>query len=149
MHGFYILNSCKTVRECLSPWLFRFDIPSEWMTRHYVAGSSWKRREKYICSAHCNCTAGLGQTCTHVAAILFTCMETAARIQGKETTTQHKYEWIMPSFRKNGQYTFPLRILILPLLLRWTSTRNNASLWKWGLSNWMVSHGLFADKYCA
>ena len=56
-----------------------------------------------VCSAHCNCMAGLGETCTHAAAILVY-LEAAARIQGKETTTQHKCEWIMPSFQKSGQY---------------------------------------------
>ena len=56
-----------------------------------------------VCSAHCNCMAGLGETCTHVAAILFY-LEAAARIQGKETTTQQKCEWIMPSFKKKCQY---------------------------------------------
>ena len=56
-----------------------------------------------VCSAHCNCMAGLGETCTHVAAVLFY-LEAAARIQGNQTSTQRKCEWIMPSFQKNVQY---------------------------------------------
>ena len=40
-----------------------------------------------ICCAHCNCMAGLGEVCTHVAAILFY-LEAISRIQGKKTCTQ-------------------------------------------------------------
>ena len=47
--------------------------------------------------------AGLGETCTHIAAVLFY-LEAAARIQGKQTSTQRKCEWIMPSFLKNVEY---------------------------------------------
>ena len=56
-----------------------------------------------VCSIHCNCMAGSGETCTHVAAVLFY-LEAAARIQGKQTSMQRKYDWIMPSFQKNVQY---------------------------------------------
>ena len=44
-----------------------------------------------------------GETCTHIAAVLFY-LEAAARIQGKQTSTQRKCEWIMPSFLKNVEY---------------------------------------------
>jgi hypothetical protein len=47
--------------------------------------------------------AGLGEACTHVAAVIFY-LEAAARIQGKQTSTQRKCEWIVPSFQKNVQY---------------------------------------------
>lgn len=56
-----------------------------------------------VCSVHCNCMAGLGETCTHVAAVLFH-LEAAARIQGQKTSTQRKCEWVMMSFHKNVQY---------------------------------------------
>ena len=56
-----------------------------------------------VCSAHCNCMAGLGEVCTHVAAVLFY-LEALVRIQGQQTSTQHKCQWIMPSFQKNVQY---------------------------------------------
>ena len=51
--------------------------------------------------------AGLGETCTHIAAVLFY-LEAAARLKGKETCTQRKCEWILPSFQKNVQY-LPLK----------------------------------------
>lgn len=47
--------------------------------------------------------AGLGETCTHVAAILFY-LEALYRLQGNETCTQRKCEWIMPKFKKNMDY---------------------------------------------
>lgn len=47
--------------------------------------------------------AGLGGTCTHVAAVLFY-TEAAARIQGNQTNTQGKCKPIMPSFQKTVQY---------------------------------------------
>ena len=47
--------------------------------------------------------AGLGETCTRVAAVLLY-LEAAARIQRKQTSTQRKYEWIMASFQSNVQY---------------------------------------------
>ena len=46
---------------------------------------------------------GLGEACTYVAAVLFY-LQASARIQGKQTSTEHTYEWIMPSFQKNVQY---------------------------------------------
>ena len=46
---------------------------------------------------------GLGEMCTHIAAVLFY-LEAATRIQGKQTCTQRKCEWIMSSFLKNVEY---------------------------------------------
>ena len=47
--------------------------------------------------------AGLGETCTHVAAVLFY-LEALHRLQGSETCTGRKCEWIMPKFQKDMQY---------------------------------------------
>ncbi len=47
--------------------------------------------------------AGLGETCTHVAAVLFY-LEALNRLQGSETCTGRKCEWIMPKFKKDMQY---------------------------------------------
>ena len=51
--------------------------------------------------------AGLGETWTHIAAVLFY-LEAAAWLKGKETCTQWKCEWILPSFQKNVEY-LPLK----------------------------------------
>ena len=53
-------------------------------------------RNGEVCWAHCNCMAGLGETCTHIAAVLFD-LEASARIQGKQTCTQRKCEWTLTS----------------------------------------------------
>ena len=47
--------------------------------------------------------AGLGETCTHIAAVVFY-IEAVARLQGKETCTQRWCEWIIPSYLKNAEY---------------------------------------------
>ena len=56
-----------------------------------------------VCCGHCTCMAGLGETCTHVAAILFY-LEASNRVIGIETCTQRKCEWIIPSSVKNIEY---------------------------------------------
>jgi hypothetical protein len=47
--------------------------------------------------------AGLGETCTHVAAVLFF-IEASGRVTGTTTCTQQKCEWIVPSFQKEIPY---------------------------------------------
>jgi len=48
--------------------------------------------------------AGLGETCTHIAAILFY-LEATARIQGTTTTcTQQTCQWIIPAYFKKIEY---------------------------------------------
>jgi len=52
-----------------------------------------------IRSAHCDCMAGLGETCTHVAAMLFA-LEFNVRQREKKTVTQEKAYWLVPSVRE-------------------------------------------------
>ncbi len=47
--------------------------------------------------------AGLGEVCTHVAAVLFF-LETSARLRSKTTCTQEKCQWAIPTFQKNIPY---------------------------------------------
>ena len=56
-----------------------------------------------MCCAHCNCMAGLGETCTHIAAVLFY-LEAVARLQCKQTCTQSRCQWIIPSYLRNVEY---------------------------------------------
>ena len=56
-----------------------------------------------ICCAHCTCMAGLGETYTHVAAILFF-LETLYRITRIKTPTEGPCNWIMPTFLKSTEY---------------------------------------------
>ena len=57
-----------------------------------------------IVCAHCTCMAGLGETCTHIAAVLFY-LEAVARLQGMKTVTESgECSWIIPSYLKSAQY---------------------------------------------
>lgn len=47
--------------------------------------------------------AGLGEVCTHVAAVLFY-IETSTRLNGKVTCTQEECKWVIPSYQKNIPY---------------------------------------------
>ena len=47
--------------------------------------------------------AGLGEVCTHVAAVLFY-LETSFRLQGKATCTQDKCQWVIPAYQKSIPY---------------------------------------------
>jgi len=47
--------------------------------------------------------AGLGEVCTHVAAVLFF-LETTVRINGTSTCTQQKCHWVVPTFQKSIPY---------------------------------------------
>ena len=48
--------------------------------------------------------AGLGEVCTHVAAVLFY-LETSFRLQGKATCTQDKCQWVIPAYQKSIPYS--------------------------------------------
>nr|XP_054755271.1 uncharacterized protein LOC129261235 [Lytechinus pictus] len=56
-----------------------------------------------VVAAHCDCMAGLGETCTHVCAVLFY-LETKVRIRDSKTVTQEAAYWKMPSARREVQY---------------------------------------------
>ena len=56
-----------------------------------------------IVAAHCNCMAGLGECCSHVASLLWAC-EAGARIRDSMTVTQKSAYWVMPSGMKDIPY---------------------------------------------
>lgn len=56
-----------------------------------------------VCCAHCTCMAGLGEACTHVAAVLFF-LEAKVRITGQPTCTEQSCQWILPAFQKEIPY---------------------------------------------
>ena len=47
--------------------------------------------------------AGLGEACSHIAAVLFY-LEALARMQGTKTCTQEECQWIIPSYLKAVEY---------------------------------------------
>ena len=59
-----------------------------------------------VCCAHCDCMAGLGETCTHVAATLFY-LEAAARMDERLSCTSQTCQWVipMPRFQREMEYS--------------------------------------------
>ena len=53
-------------------------------------------KEGEIMAAHCNCMAGLGEACSHVASLMFY-IDAAVRIRDSKTVTQEKAYWMLPS----------------------------------------------------
>ena len=52
---------------------------------------------------HCTCMAGLGESCTHVAALLFL-IDATVRIRDSKTPTESKAYWLLPSSLKSVEY---------------------------------------------
>ncbi|XP_047126518.1 uncharacterized protein LOC124807886 [Hydra vulgaris] len=52
-----------------------------------------------IVCAHCNCMAGLGESCSHVGAVLFH-IESAVKIRNSKTCTDEKAYWLLLSSKK-------------------------------------------------
>ena len=55
-------------------------------------------------AAHCNCVAGVGQSCSHVTSLLWI-MTTEAGVCLRITVTQKKAYWVMPSGVKDVPYS--------------------------------------------
>ena len=55
-------------------------------------------------ASHCDCMAGLGESCTHVAALLFF-IEAAVNLHKSKTVTQEKAYWTLPPALKQLDYT--------------------------------------------
>ena len=59
--------------------------------------------EGYILWAHCTCMAGLGEACTHIAALLFA-IEASVKLQDSKTVTEEKAYWLLPTSVKGVKY---------------------------------------------
>ena len=58
---------------------------------------AFKASGEVLC-AHCTCMAGLGETCSHIAAVLFTA-EGNTRVKSQFSSTSLPCSWLLPSFR--------------------------------------------------
>ena len=56
-----------------------------------------KQQGEVLC-AHCSCMAGLGEACSHIAALLFAA-ETNTQLKGQFASTSLPCNWLPPSFR--------------------------------------------------
>ena len=61
-----------------------------------------ERNGKILC-AHCDCKAGLGECCSHVASLLWA-VEAGVRIRHSMTVTQKEAYWVMPHSVKDVPY---------------------------------------------
>ena len=57
-----------------------------------------------VLEGHCNCMAGLGESYTHVAALLFA-IEASVRIRESKTCTEEKAYWMLPSSLDKVSYS--------------------------------------------
>ena len=56
-----------------------------------------------IVGGHCDCMAGLGETCSHVASMLWA-IESGIRLRDSMTVTQKKAYWVIPNSVKEVPY---------------------------------------------
>ena len=56
-----------------------------------------------ILAAHCTCMAGLGEACSHIAALLFS-IEATVKLRDAKTVTEEKSYWLLPSSVKGVTY---------------------------------------------
>ena len=71
------VNHSQKMREKLTPWV--------------IAEESGE-----VIAVHCDCMAGLGESCTHVASLLFA-IESGVHIRDSMTVTQKKAYWVIPT----------------------------------------------------
>ena len=51
-----------------------------------------------IACAHCNCMAGLGESCSHIGEVFFY-IEYAVKLRDSKTCTEEKAYWLLPGYR--------------------------------------------------
>jgi hypothetical protein len=61
-------------------------------------------KEGVVLGSHCDCMAGIGETCTHVAALLFF-VDATVRIRDARTVTQDPAWWLIPKSLKGVKYS--------------------------------------------
>ncbi|XP_062288031.1 uncharacterized protein LOC133993176 [Scomber scombrus] len=57
------------------------------------------KKDGEVIAAHCNCMAGLSESCSHVGAILFA-VEAGIRMRATASCTMDKCKWLMPAHIK-------------------------------------------------
>ena len=65
------------------------------MRPHYLHASL--KKSGSILAAHCNCMAGLGESCSHIGAVLFY-IEYATRIRDSKACTEEKAYRLLPGY---------------------------------------------------
>ena len=71
---------------------------SQRLSVHPVKAWIGVEKNGVIICAHCNCMAGLGEACSHVAAILF-CLDANVHARNSMSCTSMPCSWLPPSFK--------------------------------------------------
>ena len=56
-----------------------------------------------VCTGHCDCMAGLGEACTHIATLLFA-IDATVKMRDSKTVTQQPAYWLLPEARRGIHY---------------------------------------------
>ena len=56
-----------------------------------------------VLAAHCICMAGLGEACSHIAALLFS-IDDMVQVRDKKAVTQENAYWLLPTSVKGVEY---------------------------------------------
>ncbi|KAL5471123.1 hypothetical protein EMCRGX_G029204, partial [Ephydatia muelleri] len=56
-----------------------------------------------VLCAHCNCMAGVGEACSHIAALLYF-VRTKANLNKQASCTSKLYTWLQPSHKNEATY---------------------------------------------
>ena len=96
---------CKDNEHAITKFIFYLFKVRHSQRMNETSLSCWVVLEENgeICCAHCNCVAGLGETCTHVAAMLFH-LEAVVRMKDTRTCTQSQCAWVISSYVKSVDY---------------------------------------------
>ena len=65
-----------------------------------------------VIAGHCNCMAGLGESCSHIASLLWA-LEAGVRLRDSMTMTQKKTYWVLPPSVKEVPYAPVIHIKFL------------------------------------
>ena len=105
LKGLSMLNR----NACVKVYSFDFEVRHS-QSLSEAPLSSWIiiiEEDGEVYCAHCTCMAGLGETCTHVTAILFY-LEALSRIKVARTPTEGPCNRVIPAYLKSAEY-LPIR----------------------------------------
>ena len=57
-----------------------------------------------VIASHCDCTAGLGEACTHIASLLYA-VDGTVKVRDSRTVTQEPAYWLLPASVKKVSYS--------------------------------------------
>ncbi len=102
LHFFLFCEICFST-YCNNLFFFSQVLHSQRLREKHLEPWIISEKEGKILACHCTCMAGLGETCTHVSALLFA-IEAMVKLRDSRTVTQEKAYWLLPNCMKNVEY---------------------------------------------